>query len=286
MERTLPAAPITRAFPAPPVLNGLAVAVANAHVIVPELNSEGSMFKPKIDFLSSFFAFVCTLSFVTGAVTTMAQEAIDDDLPSQSQVEDLGQGLGLLPANQVRPINAAALELIKDFEGWVPFAYDDPSKYCTIGYGHLIALKPCASITLEKRFSGRISLLEGEKLLEEDTRSARSSVQKLVKVNLNEDEFGALSAFTFNVGKANFGGSTLLKLLDLGERKKAAQQLNLWTKSKGKVLRGLVIRRSCERALFEGAKVLDDQGKFQRASCTSYGVAPLGSQLIDIDVGE
>jgi len=51
-------------------------------------------------------------------------------------------------------------------------------------------------------------------------------------------------------GITAFKYSTLLKKLNDGDYKGAADQFLLWTKSKGKVLRGLVERREAERALF------------------------------------
>src|SRR5438105_3401606 len=61
-------------------------------------------------------------------------------VPSELQIEELNgklpgaAGGGLVP----KPIIQLALDLIKAYEGWSPWAYDDPAKYCTIGYGHLI----------------------------------------------------------------------------------------------------------------------------------------------------
>ena len=59
-------------------------------------------------------------------------------IPSQSQIEDLAGGLGITVPSGIRPIVPLAPELIMAFEGWRPSPYDDPSGYCTVGFGHLL----------------------------------------------------------------------------------------------------------------------------------------------------
>jgi len=200
-------------------------------------------------------------------------------------VEDLTGTLGVAPPTGARPLSLITISLLKDFEGWAPAAYDDPSGFCTIGYGHLISLKRCAEISLDA-FAKNLSEAEGENLLEKDTCTARVHVQQLVKVELTDSEFGALSSFVFNIGKENFATSTLLSLLNANERQAAAAEFRRWVKSKGQVYSGLVDRRSCEATLFLGQLTLDKQGRFNRQQCKSLGAAPPDGTLIDIEVGE
>ena len=204
---------------------------------------------------------------------------------SRSQVEDFGQTLGATETAAARPLNRLALEMIKDFEHWVATAYDDPAGYCTIGYGHLIALAPCAQTTLGD-YARPLLVSAGADLLERDTTTARRAIQKLVLVELSDDQFGALTSFVFNVGKTNFQGSTLLKILNFGDYRKAANQLPRWVVSHGKVMNGLIERRACEAAMFRGDLALDRQRRFHRSACAALGAAPSVGPLIDIDKGE
>ena len=204
---------------------------------------------------------------------------------SESLVEDYGQTLGAAEAAKARPLVPIALELIEYFEKWIPYAYDDPSHYCTIGYGHLIALQPCDQIKLGE-FATPLNEDKRRALLDSDTTTARLAVGHLVEVDLTDQEFSALSSFVFNVGKQNFEKSTILKLLNNGLRKEAAEQFGRWISSKGVVFAGLVSRRACEKALFLGQLEPDKTGHFNASACESLGVSPEGGPLIDIVLGE
>lgn len=218
---------------------------------------------------------------ITGASKTLAQPV--ERVPAQSLVEDLEGSAGIGGTSAAPPLVRIAVDLIKDFEGWFPKPYDDPSGYCTIGFGHLISKKLCSQTDLSS-FPNALTVKEGEELLESDTASARKAVRALVKVDLTDEQFGALASFTFNVGKNNFSGSTLLALLNDGEYDRAAQQFQRWTKSKGVELPGLVTRRACEVSLFLGDMNVDEP--FTRKNCDgAAGVAATGA-AIDIEVGE
>lgn len=214
-------------------------------------------------------------------------EMFADRVPSQSQIEDIGEGgRGAANSSDAWPLLTMALDLIKDFEGWSEDAYDDPADYCTIGYGHLIALKKCSQIDLGTFEVALQEPAEGTELLERDTQSARLAVQSLVQSELSDEQFGALASFVFNVGKENFRSSTMLKLLNEGEYDLVAKQFARWVKAKGEVLPGLVVRRACEEALFRDALVYGKDGKFIRSACVSMGAAPSADTLIDVEVGE
>ena len=75
---------------------------------------------------------------------------------------------------------ALALDLIKEFEAWRPQAYNDASLFCTIGYGHLIAKKPCAGSAAElQQFDQPLSLEAGLAQLDLDTAIARLAISGL-----------------------------------------------------------------------------------------------------------
>ena len=131
-------------------------------------------------------------------------------------------------------------ELIKSFEGLELEAYLCPADIWTIGYGHTGNVKEGDSITKA----------EAEALLDKDLRTFRNGVKRLVKVPLNENQFGALVSFAYNLGLGSLQNSTLLKMLNAGDYTGAADQFLRWNKSGGKVLTGLVRRREAERAVF------------------------------------
>ncbi|KQV39184.1 MULTISPECIES: lysozyme [unclassified Rhizobium] len=208
-----------------------------------------------------------------------------EHLASQSQIEDFSGQYQAAPGLQAREITDLALSLIMDFEGWEPKPYNDPSRYCTIGYGHLIALKPCESLDLGELASG-ITPEKGKQMLEKDTRSARIAVNDMVTVELNDDEFSALSSLVFNIGKKNFSDSTLLVFLNDNLKSEAADQFKRWIRSKKVILPGLVSRRSCEKKHFEGQLTFGNNEQFQRSTCQDYNAGGDVTDPIDIEAGE
>lgn len=131
-------------------------------------------------------------------------------------------------------------ELIKSFEGLELEAYLCPADVWTIGYGHTGNVHEGQTITKQ----------EADELLDQDLEVFRRGVRKAVTVDLNENQFGALVSFAYNVGIGSLQSSTLLKLLNAGDYAGAADQFLRWNKSRGKVLTGLTRRREAERAVF------------------------------------
>jgi lysozyme len=237
--------------------------------------------------MKQVLSLILTLVF---PVLPMAQEVVPprDRTVSQSQIEDLRQGvtLGAAEVAAARPLNQVSLVMIKEFEGWVPSAYDDPSGYCTIGYGHLIALDNCKDIDLGQ-FSSPLTISAGEELLLSDTASARLAIKNLIEVDLTDDQFGSLVSLVFNVGKANFHKSTLRKALNAGDYEQTAKQFRVWIKSNGRVLDGLVERRACEEKLFREFLQLNSGGGIRPPRCRAPGAADaLPGPAVDIESGE
>lgn len=133
-----------------------------------------------------------------------------------------------------------ARSLIKGEEKFRAEAYY-PTKNdkLTIGYGHTKNVKLGDKITQE----------EAEKLFEQDL-SEHNEILKHVKVRLSENEKAALSSLIYNIGGTAFYKSDLLKKLNAGDKKGAANEFDVYTKQKGIVLNGLVKRRKLEKELF------------------------------------
>ena len=216
-----------------------------------------------------------------------AQNGVLRDLrtPSRSLIEDFDAGLGATRPNSARPLKPLAPELIMDFEGWEPSPYDDPSGYCTVGFGHLIKKSKCADLELSD-YSTPLTKTQGQVLLEVDTLTARAAVQRLVTRKLEDHEFGALASFVFNVGKQNFADSTMRKLLNQGLDVAAAKEFDRWIVSDNKVLPGLIARRACEAALFRNRLKGNTGGHFVRLECAALGAAQTSETLIDITTGQ
>ncbi len=158
-------------------------------------------------------------------------------------------------------INQQTIALIKHFESgdgsqWYPqgrgveahlTAYLDEIAdlpIWTIGYGHTGLSHNDGTV-----FQGRsISKQEAERLLLFDLKNFQHRVKRLVKVPLNENQFGALLSFDFNTG--GLAGSTLLRLLNAGDYIGAANELDRWVHAGGKTISGLVRRRQYEKDLF------------------------------------
>ena len=134
------------------------------------------------------------------------------------------------------------ISLIKKFEGCRLEPYFCSGNVLTIGYGHTKDVIENMSITEDT----------AEALLKEDLKDFEEQVSNLVKVELNQNQFDALIAWTFNIGSGNLSSSTLLKKLNNSEYGEVPEQIKRWNKAGGKVLEGLVRRREAEALLFSG----------------------------------
>lgn len=153
-------------------------------------------------------------------------------------------------------ISPQGLSFIKGHEKFMARAYDDfrPGYALkagdkvlgtlTIGYGHT---GPDVKI-------GQVwSLSHATAVLDKDLDRFEAAVRKLVRVRLTQSQFDALTSFAFNCGEGNLASSTLLKKINAGAPLHEIQtQFRRWTRSKGKVLRGLVTRRDAEAAIWAG----------------------------------
>ena len=171
----------------------------------------------------------------------------------------------------LRNVPQPAVDLIKSFEG-IPDgdpstvnldAYLCPAGVWTIGWGHAlmdggIQLKgPENKARARQLYPGGITREQAETLLRADLIPRAASVGSLLKVAVDDNQFGALIALVFNIGAANLGASTLLRKLNLGDVAGAADQFLAWDKARVngvlQPLAGLTRRRKAERAMFLGA---------------------------------
>jgi lysozyme len=129
---------------------------------------------------------------------------------------------------------------IAKHEGLVLGTYPDPVGIITSCYGHTDP-----ELKLGQKFSEDECLEQ----LAKDLSKHNAEMSKYIKVPLSAEEHAAYLSLTYNVGVGNFKASTLLKLLNKGQRQEACEQLTRWVFAKGKKLRGLVNRREDEKVL-------------------------------------
>jgi len=75
-------------------------------------------------------------------------------------------------------------------------------------------------------------------------------VSGLIKSATNQNQFDALTSFSYNEGLGHLAGSTLLRLHNAGDYAGAADQFSQWDLQAGVVLGGLARRRAAERMIY------------------------------------
>lgn len=137
------------------------------------------------------------------------------------------------------------LEFIKDYEKLHTTAYIDAVGVPTIGWG--------STMFPNKKTVGSgdvITEWEADRMLVHYVTGIDAELSNIVTTPLTQNEFDALSSFVYNVGLSGFKKSTMLKLLNQGDKQGAAQQFSRWVYGGGKKLPGLVKRRNQEAAMF------------------------------------
>jgi lysozyme len=152
--------------------------------------------------------------------------------------------------------SADGIRIIQHSEDCHLEAYKCPAGVWTIGWGHTGPdVKPGLVITQSR----------ADELLAQDLASFERDVASLVKIFITQHQFDALVSFAYNCGSdidsdtiaEGLGDSTLLRKVNSGEFKAAADEFLKWDKAGGKKLRGLTRRRHTERARFLGASGSD-----------------------------
>ena len=138
----------------------------------------------------------------------------------------------------------AGLDLIRASEGLRLDAYRCPAGVPTIGYGHTTAAGG-----VPVKIGMKITKEEAEAILLRDLVKYEDAVKRLVKVDLNDNQFSALVSLCYNIGEGNLAKSTVIARVNIKDFSGAAKAFGMWTKSKGKTLPGLVKRREQEAAL-------------------------------------
>jgi len=153
-------------------------------------------------------------------------------------------------------IAAAAIEMIKYHEGVRYEPYRCPARLWTVAVGHVIdpahariPFNDRLRLDLPVDWNRRLSEDEVNDLLQKDLARFERGVQRLCP-STSTNQLAGLVSFAFNVGLGNLQRSTLRSRHNRGDYEGAAKEFLRWTKAAGRVLPGLVRRRSHERALY------------------------------------
>lgn len=128
------------------------------------------------------------------------------------------------------------IQAVKQFEGLRLKSYLCPAGIWTIGYGHTHGVKAGQQITSAQADS----LLVGDLL---------PFVQYVNRLGVckTQGQFDALVDFTYNLGTAALGSSTLLQRIRINaDDATICKEFRRWVHSGGKVLTGLKKRREWE----------------------------------------
>ncbi|CNL15637.1 putative phage lysozyme [Yersinia frederiksenii] len=141
-------------------------------------------------------------------------------------------------------ISENGINKLKVEEGERLTGYKDSRGIPTVGVGHtgVVDGKPVAVgmvITKDK----------SSELLRSDLAWVEKAIATNVKAPLTQNQYDALCSLIFNIGPTAFANSTVLKRLNSGDYKGAADAFLMWKKA-GNDLNILLPRRQRERALF------------------------------------
>jgi GH24 family phage-related lysozyme (muramidase) len=146
-------------------------------------------------------------------------------------------------------VSHAGLQFLMREEGFVPHAYNDSRGNATFGVGHLIHIGRVTAAD-RRRFGSKAhpkSRAFVKRVLRQDIERFERAVLDAVTVRLAPHELDALVSLAFNIGTGAFATSTVVRRLNAGDRRGAADAFLLF-----RIPPELIHRRRRERALFLG----------------------------------
>jgi lysozyme len=144
-------------------------------------------------------------------------------------------------------ISDIGLAFIKSQEGYSDYPYTCLAGTVAIGYGSttyengkpvLLSDPPVTEAVADRLFRKKIHKYE-------------KWVNKLVKTDINQNQFDALVSLSYNIGFGSIKRSQLLKLVNVNPNDpQIATEFLKWRKANGKVTKGLETRRQKEVELY------------------------------------
>ncbi len=141
--------------------------------------------------------------------------------------------------DEIMALTNSTFELLTKFEGKRNRAYKDTRGLWTIGVGHLI--KP----NEQHLINAVLTDAQVEDLFKSDLKWCDDAITSSVRVSLTQNQYDALTSLCYNIGDTNFKRSSLVRVLNTGDYKTAAQHFMDWVTPSV-----LIPRRKQEKALF------------------------------------
>ena len=149
--------------------------------------------------------------------------------------------------NPINTISKEGVDLIKGFEGFRANPYTDSGGVWTIGYGTTRYLDGSSVSSSDPA----ISEYDASLILEQQVNDIyASAVFEYTTVMETQEQFDALTSFTYNLGSGAFKRSTLLEKHNDSNFIGASNEFERWIYAGGVVVQGLVNRREAEKQVY------------------------------------
>ncbi len=165
------------------------------------------------------------------------------------------------PKEQPKKMSKEGIAKLMKNEDIKTKVYPDQGGKPTIGVGHLLTKGELASGKINiggelVDYSKGITRQQALDLYGQDVARFERVVADKVKVPLTQNQFDALTSFSYNVGEGNFGESTVLRELNQGNYDAVPDAMKQWNKVNVNgvyvVSDGLISRRAHEVHLWNG----------------------------------
>lgn len=235
---------------------GLTVAIANEQVFLdyennvldssnavePVKASEANLIGYNPD-LSQLVAQNVHQELNTIAQTSLVTAVLDGELKTEAPPKPTVKAV-----SESTVVSEATIAIVKEFEGFRSSAYLDTDGTPVIGYGQ-------SRINGRKvRLGDRITDTAAHIALETELATIQKEILSTVKVDLNDNQLGAITSLSFNTGVYGIKKSTLVRKLNQKDYSGAANEFLRWDKAdlQGRRVKmnGLSRRRAKERQLF------------------------------------
>ena len=148
---------------------------------------------------------------------------------------------------EINKISQDGVNLIKGFEGFRSNPYTDSVGVWTIGYGTTKYMNGSPVRSSDPS----VSELDASLMLEKQINDIYGkAVNKNTTLMETQEQFDALTSFTYNLGEGNLKSSTLLKKHNNGDFVGASNEFLKWVYAGGNVIQGLVNRREKEKQVY------------------------------------
>ncbi len=145
-------------------------------------------------------------------------------------------------------VSEAGYNMVRTFEGYMPFPYKDIAGNETVGYGYMLRAGDS--------FTYPMLPPDADKILKMTMSAFERDINRFVNVPLLQYQFDALASLTYNIGSTAFKSSTLLKRVNAGRHEDVPNCFLMWNKARidGVLtpVSGLTVRRQQEANHYAG----------------------------------